>query len=107
MTQLDDRTGESVTLDRNARREHLRSADWTPRPTLTGADYSSQPVYADERERIWFDSWVCIGRDEEIARPGDYLVRDVAGESIIVTRNADGEARAFYNVCAHRGTKLL
>ena len=80
---------------------------WTPRPTLSGADYTSDAVYAEERERVWFDRWVCLGRAEEIAEPGDYLVRDLAGESVIVTRNRDGELRAFYNVCAHRGTKLL
>ena len=38
---------------------------------------------------------------------GDYLVRDVVGESVFVVRNRAGELRAFYNVCAHRGTKLL
>ncbi|MEJ7748953.1 MAG: aromatic ring-hydroxylating dioxygenase subunit alpha [Candidatus Limnocylindrales bacterium] len=80
---------------------------WQPRPTLAGSDYTSQAVYAQEGERIWFDGWICIGRAEEIPGPGDYLVRDLAGESIFVTRNRAGEVRAFYNVCAHRGTKLL
>jgi len=80
---------------------------WRPRPTLAGTDYTSESVYLEERERIWFDRWVCIGRAEEIPAPGDYIVRDLAGESVVVTRNADGALRAFYNVCAHRGTKLL
>ena len=33
-------------------------------------------------------------------------MRDVAGESIIVTRDAAGALRAFFNVCRHRGTRL-
>jgi Rieske 2Fe-2S family protein len=82
-------------------------ADWHPRPTLTGADYASQAVFDEERERIWYAGWVCIGRSEEVARPGDYLVRDILAESVIVTRNRAGALRAFYNVCAHRGTRLL
>ena len=82
-------------------------ADWQPRPTLAGVDYTSGEVYAVEREQVWFGGWVCIGRAEEIPDPGDYLVRDLAGESIFVTRNRAGEIRGFYNVCAHRGTKLL
>ena len=89
-------------------RPRVRGAqEWRPRPTLSGADYTSAAVYEEERERLFFRGWVCVGRGEEIADPGDYLVRDVAGESVFVVRNRDGEARAFYNVCAHRGTKLL
>ena len=44
-------------------------------------DYTSEAVYAEERERVWFGGWVCVGRAEEIPTPGDYLVRDIAGES--------------------------
>jgi glycine betaine catabolism A len=80
---------------------------WRPKPTLTGADYTSAAVYEEERERLFFRGWVCVGRSAEIAESGDYLVRDIVGESIFVVRNRDGELRAFYNVCAHRGTKLL
>jgi Rieske 2Fe-2S family protein len=80
---------------------------WKPRPTLTGRDYTSHDVFEEERERLFFGGWFCVGRADEVPAPGDYLVRDVTGESVFVTRNRDGELRAFYNVCAHRGTKLL
>ena len=93
--------------DLDARTSHTRSTDWHPRPTLAGTDYTSAEVWDEERERIWFGGWVCLGRAEEIGRPGDYLVRDLAGESIFVVRNLAGELRAFYNVCAHRGTRIL
>ena len=83
------------------------SQGWRPRPTLTGADYTSEAVYEEERERLFFAGWVCIGRAQEIAAPGDYLVRDVVGESVFVVRNRDGELRAFYNVCRHRGTAVV
>ena len=81
--------------------------DWRPRPTLSGADYTGQGVFDEERERIWWGDWVCFGRSEEVANPGDYLVRDLTGESVFVTRNALGELHGFYNVCSHRGTKFL
>ncbi len=81
--------------------------DWRPRPTLTGADYTSLEVYEEERERLFYRGWFCIGRSDEVPAGGDYLVRDIVGESVFVVRNRDGELRAFYNVCAHRGTKLL
>jgi Rieske 2Fe-2S family protein len=81
--------------------------EWRPRPTLRGTDYSSEAVYEEERERLFFRGWFCIGRADEVPASGDYLVRDVAGESIFVVRNRAGELRAFYNVCAHRGTRIL
>ena len=81
-----------------------RAPNWTPQPTLSGTDYVSDEVYEDERQRIWFGDWICVGRSEEIPNRGDYVVRDVAGESIFLTRNEEGEIHAFYNVCSHRGT---
>jgi Rieske 2Fe-2S family protein len=81
--------------------------EWTPRPTLGSDDYTSPQVYDQERERIWWGDWVCLGRSEEVANAGDYLVRDLAGESIFVVRNDEGRLHGFYNVCSHRGTKFL
>lgn len=90
-------------------REHLRydERDWHPRPTLSGHEYTSLEVYDEERERIWWGDWVTIGRAEEVAAPGDFVVKDLAGESIFVVRNQDSELHGFYNVCAHRGTRFL
>jgi phenylpropionate dioxygenase-like ring-hydroxylating dioxygenase large terminal subunit len=80
---------------------------WEPRPTLSSDDYASAEVWKDEQERIWWGDWVCAGRAEEVPNPGDYVVRDIAGESVFIVRNDAGELRAFYNVCSHRGTKFL
>ncbi|MEX0983692.1 MAG: aromatic ring-hydroxylating dioxygenase subunit alpha [Actinomycetota bacterium] len=80
---------------------------WRPRPTLSGAEYTGQAVYHEERERIWWGDWVCVGRTEEIPEPGDYLVRNLTGESIFITRTHEGDLAGFYNVCSHRGTKFL
>lgn len=89
-------------------RPRVRSQpDWRPRTTLARADYASQAVYDEERERLFYGGWFCVGRADEVGNPGEYLVRDIAGESVFVVRNRAGELRAFYNVCAHRGTRLL
>jgi glycine betaine catabolism A len=82
-------------------------APWRPRPTLGSEDYTSRAVYDDEREKIWWDDWVCAGRAEEVSDPGDFMTRDIAGESIFIVRNETGALRAFYNVCSHRGTKFV
>src|SRR5439155_118076 len=74
--------------------------------TLPGRYYTAPDVFAEEQERIFARRWVCVGRMSELANPGDYVQRIVAGESIIVVRGQDGTVRAFYNVCRHRGTRL-
>jgi Rieske 2Fe-2S family protein len=68
--------------------------------------YTDETIYEVELERIFFDRWICIGRSEQIANPGDYFLFDLGGESVIVVRDREGVARAHINVCRHRGTRL-
>jgi len=75
--------------------------------TLHRDYYLSDQVFALERERIFCHEWLCVAREEEIPDPGDYLVRDVAGESVLVVRTKDGGLAAHYNVCRHRGSQLV
>jgi len=74
--------------------------------TLPGRYYTVPEVLTEEQDRIFGHRWICIGRDNALAAPGDYVVVEIAGESIIVLRDQSGERRAFYNVCRHRGTRL-
>lgn len=55
-----------------------------------------------ERERIFTQDWICIGRADEIAAPGDYLTHEIAGVPVVAIRQDDGTVRAFVNACAHR-----
>jgi Rieske 2Fe-2S family protein len=75
--------------------------------TLPREYYLSPDLFARERERIFFREWVCVGREEELAAPGDYVVKDVAGESILLVRVRDGGLVGHYNVCRHRGSQLV
>ena len=43
----------------------------------------------------------------EIPQPGDWRSLEYLGESVIVIRGDDGVARAFANVCRHRGSRLV
>ncbi|HEX6385727.1 MAG TPA: aromatic ring-hydroxylating dioxygenase subunit alpha [Anaerolineae bacterium] len=74
--------------------------------TLPGRYFTSATIFEQELEHIFYESWLCVGRTEQIARPGDYFLHQVGDESIIVLRDTAGMPRAFYNVCRHRGTQL-
>ncbi len=69
--------------------------------------YDSQGVFALERERIFHAQWFCVGRTELVPARGDCLHVHVAGESLLVVRGKDDALRAFYNVCRHRGSRLV
>ena len=74
--------------------------------TLESRYYTSDAIFRDEMERIFYKRWICVGRADQIPNPGDYFVQAVSDESLIITRDRHGAARAFYNVCRHRGTRL-
>ena len=74
--------------------------------TLPSSWYRDASIFKLERERIFAREWLCVGREEELAAPGDHKLLHVAGESILLLRNARGALRAFYNVCRHRGAQL-
>jgi Rieske 2Fe-2S family protein len=68
--------------------------------------FVSPEVFAKEQERIFSARWLCVGHQSQIAKPGDYFVEEVAGESLIILRDPQGAVHGFYNVCRHRGTRL-
>ncbi len=74
--------------------------------TLPQQYYIDPAVFRDEVERFFYNSWIRAGRSETIPNTGDYFLADVAGESVIVTRDAEGAIQGFYNVCRHRGTRM-
>ena len=76
-------------------------------PGLPGRDYHGHEIFELEKERIFFHGWFCVGRQEQLPNPGDFLTQEVADESVIVVRTKDGDIQAFANVCRHRGTRLL
>jgi Rieske 2Fe-2S family protein len=74
--------------------------------TLPQRFFVSPEVFVTEQEKVFSRQWLLVGHQNQISKPGDFLVQEVAGESIIVVRDQKGEARGFYNVCRHRGTRL-
>lgn len=76
-------------------------------PTLPREHYLTSTAFEREKERVFFSQWFCVGREEEVPNPGDYLLIDVAGESILLVRSKAGTLHAHYNVCRHRGSQLV
>jgi phenylpropionate dioxygenase-like ring-hydroxylating dioxygenase large terminal subunit len=74
--------------------------------TLPAKYYVGQEHFDREMEALFARMWVCAGRTQQVEAPGQFFVRELLGESVIVTSSTAGRVHAFYNVCRHRGTKL-
>jgi nitrite reductase/ring-hydroxylating ferredoxin subunit len=79
---------------------YLGSAD------LSYDAYLSEDQARGEEERMWPQVWQMACRLEQISKPKDYIVYDIADTSILLIRQNDSGVKAFINSCRHRGMQL-
>ena len=72
-------------------------------PMLPAACYTSPEFFEFERRHVFTRSWICVGRQEQIPAPGDYLTPKIGDEPLLVVRREDGSIGAMSAVCQHRG----
>ncbi len=69
-------------------------------------NYSCRERARLERDRLFRALPIFMGLSTRLPKAGDYLAEDVAGMPVLMTRGADGEVRAFANICRHRGAPV-
>ncbi|GGC18862.1 (2Fe-2S)-binding protein [Novosphingobium marinum] len=74
---------------------------------LGGERYTSREFMEAEWENVWTKTWLLTIRADDIPEDGDFMVEEIGRESILIVRQKDGSIKAFYNVCQHRGNKLV
>ncbi len=77
------------------------------RKGLPGWTYHSPALFALERETVFLTHWQVAGHVCDLPEPGDWLAFDLLGERAVIMRGADGEVRAFMNLCRHRGARVV
>lgn len=75
--------------------------------SIEGHRYTNREFSEREFEHMWTKVWLLLGREDEIPKPGDWQREEVGPESIIMVRQQDDSIKAFYNVCQHRGNRLV
>lgn len=69
--------------------------------------YQSETTFQRERDQIFAELPAVAAHVSELPNPGDFVKREIAGRSILVTRDEEGTVHAFLNICRHRGTQLV
>ena len=82
-------------------------AGWRNGYALPGVVYKSPELYEDEIRRIFLQRLALRrARQARSRQRGDYFLFEMAGESVIVVRDAEGNINALLNVCRHRGSRI-
>lgn len=74
---------------------------------LPRAAYVGQAVFEWEQRHFFGGGWVCVGRSDQVANPGDQRAEQTGDSGVLLTRDDDGAPHAFANTCRHRGHELL
>jgi phenylpropionate dioxygenase-like ring-hydroxylating dioxygenase large terminal subunit len=67
---------------------------------------SDPELHRVELQKVFARNWIGLGHTSEIPNPGDFVLRDIGEDQVIITRTADGEISILLNVCAHRGMEV-
>ena len=92
--------------------DRLRAEIERPSPE-TFADASvptsayTSPERAEAERRLILRTPIVVAHASELAEPGAWVTREIAGVPLLVTRDPAGAVRALVNVCRHRGTRLV
>ena len=69
--------------------------------------YTDPAVFDLELKQLYGREWICIGRCDEVAKPGDFMPFQLCDEPLVAVRGDDGKLRIMSNVCRHRGAILV
>jgi choline monooxygenase len=86
-----------------------RGYDTNPARSLSlAADaYTDPRWYNVDQHAVLAKSWQWVCHVEKLRAPGSYVTAEIAGQPVAIVRDAEGQLRAFYNVCKHRAHELL
>lgn len=76
------------------------------RGTLPAQIFNSPLVFQLEQERLFQRAWLFLAHESEVADPGDYVLRSIAGNPVIVVRDERRQVHCFLNMCRHRGNQV-
>lgn len=75
--------------------------------TLPARAFVDDAIYEREVERVFRGQWLCVGRLDQVANPGDWRTLDLLGAKLVLVRDLAGEVRVLSRICQHRAAELV
>jgi phenylpropionate dioxygenase-like ring-hydroxylating dioxygenase large terminal subunit len=69
--------------------------------------YYSREAWEREWEQLWSKVWLHVGHLSDIPRANCFMKVDRGPESVLIVRGEGDEVKGMYNVCQHRGARLV
>jgi phenylpropionate dioxygenase-like ring-hydroxylating dioxygenase large terminal subunit len=88
---------------RNANRTDLNIADLASNERLHASLFTDPDIFEAELERIFYKTWVYIGHESEVRKTGEFRLRQIGRQPVIMVRGAGGDVNVLFNRCRHRG----
>ncbi|AZG09199.1 aromatic ring-hydroxylating dioxygenase subunit alpha [Pigmentiphaga sp. H8] len=89
------------------------SRKWSPQQlvdvelgTVSREVYVNQDIFQEEMEQIFSRAWLFVGHESMVPNPDDYFVSRMGNDSVILTRDRQGQLQVLLNSCLHRGMRL-
>ncbi len=83
------------------------SADLAEAATLPAAVYLDESIYALEQQKLFARCWLAVARAEDLSEPGRFVTQTIGNERVLLVCDEAQHLHAFYNVCRHRGARLV
>jgi choline monooxygenase len=74
---------------------------------VPGLAYRDPDVYKAEVAQIFRAGWISVTCGQNVPNSGDLFPIRIAGQSLFVARDVEDQVRVFYNLCRHRGARLV
>ena len=69
--------------------------------------YTDPAIFELEMERIFHRTWIFVGHESQVPKPGDFYCTTIGRQPVIMVRHTDGTVKVIYNRCGHRAAKVV
>ncbi|WP_459618451.1 Rieske 2Fe-2S domain-containing protein [Bordetella sp. 2513F-2] len=73
---------------------------------VSRALFADEEIFQAEIKRIFSRAWLFVGHESLVPNPDDYFLSRMGTDSVILTRDRQGQIQVLLNSCTHRGMKL-